>query len=293
MTCLLTGSSGFLGSILATELRQHFDLSTLGRSAESDLICDLAKEVPALPAGNDWVVHNAGKAHLVPRTKAEADAFWELNYKGTLRLLEAIDNTGHYPRCFVFMSTIAVYGLDEGYGITEDTPLNGNTPYALSKIAAEQAIQKWGVAHHVPVLILRLPLISGPNPPGNLGMMARAMRQGHYIQIAGNTARKSVVSAQGIALWLPGALGQSGIYHLTDGTHPTFEHIEQWMLNHTKGKVAVRLPSVLLKIAARIGDIFPFFPLNTLKYRKLTASLTFSDEKARRDLGWDHSPAFP
>lgn len=293
MTCLLTGSSGFLGSILAAELCQHLELTTLGRSAKNDLVCDLAKESPILSQNFDWVIHNAGKAHVVPRTQQEIEAFWALNHQGTLRLLKSIDDIGHYPHGFVFISTIAVYGLDEGINITEDTPLNGNTPYALSKIAAEQAIQEWGAAHNVPVLILRLPLIGGPNPPGNLGLMERAMRRGRYVQIIGNTAQKSVVAAQDIARWLPGVLGQSGIYHLTDGIHPTFERIEQWMLNHTKGKVAVKLPSVLLRIAAGIGDILPFFPLNTPKYRKLTASLTFSDEKARRDLGWVPAPAFP
>lgn len=291
--CLLTGAFGFLGRMFQVELSKEFELITLGRTTLCDIVADLTLNKPNLSHNFDWVVHNAGKAHIMPHTKEEEDTFWELNHQGTLRLLKSIDDIGHYPHGFVFISTIAVYGLDEGINITEDTPLNGNTPYALSKIAAEQAIQEWGAAHNVPVLILRLPLIGGPNPPGNLGLMERAMRRGRYVQIIGNTAQKSVVSAQDVARWLPGVLGQSGIYHLTDGIHPTFERIEQWMLNHTKGKVAVKLPSVLLRIAAGIGDILPFFPLNTLKYRKLTASLTFSDEKARRNLGWAPAPAFP
>lgn len=292
MTCLLTGSTGFLGSIFATEFSHHFDLTTLGRSVENDLICDLAKEVPVLPQGYDWVVHNAGKAHMVPRTQAESEAFWELNHKGTLRLLEAIDNTGQYPRCFVFISTVAVYGVEEGMNISENHPLQGQTPYAKSKIAAEAAIQEWGTAHNVLVVILRLPLVTGPNPPGNLGKMEAAIRKGRYVRILGNTARKSRVAGVEVARLIPTLIGKSGVYNLTDGVHPTFCEIEEEVALQMGKKIRWGIPAFVIRWAAKVGDYIPGFPLNTAQYRKLTASLTFSDEKARKELGWGSDGAY-
>jgi dTDP-4-dehydrorhamnose reductase len=42
------------------------------------------------------------------------------------------------PKSFIFISTIAVYGCETGEEITKEHPLNGDSPYALSKIQAEQ-----------------------------------------------------------------------------------------------------------------------------------------------------------
>ena len=49
----------------------------------------------------------------------------------------ALEKVG-VPKALVFISTVAVYGRDFGELITELHPLNGNTPYAKSKIMAEK-----------------------------------------------------------------------------------------------------------------------------------------------------------
>ena len=136
---LLTGASGFLGSIIKKYLVEQGDkVYTLGRSRESDFVCDLSAEVPEFDKTTfDIVVHAAGKAHIVPKTEAEKQDFFDVNVKGTKNLCNALDNANVKPAQFVFISTVAVYGKDEGEMITENSPLKGDTPYALSKIQCE------------------------------------------------------------------------------------------------------------------------------------------------------------
>ena len=87
------------------------------------------------------------------------------------------------PGLFVFISSVSVYGLEFGTGIDEANPLLAKDAYGKSKIAAEQLITSWGIKTAVPVVILRLPLVAGPNPPGNLGDMIKAIQAGYYFRI--------------------------------------------------------------------------------------------------------------
>ena len=52
-----------------------------------------------------------------------------------------------------------------------------------SKIDAEAEVVSWCKKNDVEFLILRLPLISGPNPPGNLGALYKAIQKGYYFRI--------------------------------------------------------------------------------------------------------------
>ena len=89
----------------------------------------------------ETVIHLAGKAHIVPRTNEEIKTFYDVNYQGTVNLCKSLELVG-IPKSFIFVSTVAVYGCEEGENIDETHPLNGTTPYAKSKIMAEKFLQK-------------------------------------------------------------------------------------------------------------------------------------------------------
>jgi nucleoside-diphosphate-sugar epimerase len=289
---LLTGASGFLGRSIVETLSSVASLITLGRTAGNDIVCDLSRVVPALePVG--MIVHAAGKAHSIPANDQESSEFWKVNLDGTQNLLSGIEKSGFLPETFVFISTVAVYGLETGDSISEESPLKGETPYARSKIEAEQVVTDWCTKRGVKYVILRLPLVAGPDAPGNLGQIRKAIAGGYYVRIKGNKARKSVVLAEDVARLLPDLSGKQGIYNLTDGVHPFFSEIEDALSWEAGKAIRFSMPLFILRWAARAGDWFPFFPVNSLKLKKMTSSLTFSDEKARRELGWSPRAAFP
>ena len=297
MKYLLTGATGFLGQVFKEELSAAYPLLTLGRSRRHDICADLSASPPPLAGSIGTVLHNAGKAHVVPRTEAEAQEFFQVNHQGTINLLKALEQLEQPPLQFILISTVSVYGREEGEGITESHTLAGDSPYARSKALAEAAVQEWCEAHGLHWIILRLPLVAGPNPPGNLGAIRRAIARGRYFRIAGNDARKSMVLAEDVARLLPRLEGKSGIFNLTDGVHPSFAEIEEAIAGALGKKMPLSLPKGLLRAAGKGGDVLNRlglpFPITTGRLRKMTATLTFSDDKARRELGWPPRAVIP
>jgi nucleoside-diphosphate-sugar epimerase len=290
---LLTGAAGFLGrAILAEFQKRGIPTQTLGRSANNDIICDLTRTAPIISKPPSLVIHAAGKAHSVPRTQGEIREFFNVNVKGTSHLVKGLQEAGPLPDAIVFISSVSVYGLMRGKNIREDHPLSSRDPYGISKVKAENILLSWCEKNKVSLTILRLPLIAGPQPPGNLGAMIRGIQKGYYLNIAGGTARKSMVMASDVAAIIPTAANHPGIYHLTDGHHPSIKELSDCIA----AQLGVRPPrNISLPIAralGRVGDAINLLlpgkaPISTRTIAKLTASLTFDDATARKTLGWN------
>lgn len=273
---LLTGYSGFLGSYIHQCLIDNgYEVITVGRSQASDIQCDLSKETFTVGA-IDQVIHVAGKAHSIPKNEEEASLFIRVNVEGTENLLKSVK--GSKISSFVFISSVAVYGLESGELIDESVALKGKTPYALSKIKAEQLVRTYAKEIGCKHLILRLPLITGRNSVGNLKSMENAIKRGYYFRIGAGLAKKSVISARDVARFMPKFFELDGTYNLTDSHHPTVAEIDE-CLARRHGKRIKSMPNFLLKLLAKIGDTLPFFPINTQKIEKLSFTLTFSNER--------------
>ena len=286
MTLLFTGASGFLGNNIIHLLNGTYNIISVGLSPQDTYLVDIATDIPTFTDAFDVVFHAAGKAHSVPKTEAEKRLFFDVNLQGTKNLCTALERSG-IPKAFIFISTVAVYGCDSGENITEAHPLNGTTPYALSKIKAEKYLQGWCAMHNVKLSILRPSLIAGPNPPGNLGAMIHGIKNGKYLSIAGGKARKSVLMVQDIANLLPMLIEKGGIYNVCDSYQPSFRELEMVIYKQLNKKLPLSIPYWFAKSMAIFGDCFgEKAPINSLKLRKITHSLTFSNEKAMRELGW-------
>ena len=286
MTLLFTGASGFLGSNIIQLLNGAYNIISVGLSPQDTYLVDIATDIPTFTDAFDVVFHAAGKAHSVPKTEAEERLFFDVNLQGTKNLCTALERSG-IPKAFIFISTVAVYGCDSGENITEEHPLNGTTPYALSKIKAEKYLERWCAMHNVALSILRPSLIAGPNPPGTLGAMIRGIRNGKYLSIAEGKARKSVLMVQDIANLLPMLIEKGGIYNVCDSYQPSFRELEMVIYKQLNKKLPLSIPYWFAKSMAIVGDCLgEKAPINSLKLRKITSSLTFSNEKATRELGW-------
>lgn len=283
---LFTGGTGFLGHNVLPRLNKIYEVTKCGITLDDDIKANLAKEVPFLLAHYDVVLHACGKAHMVPKTEAEKQAFFDVNYQGTVNLCAALEKVG-VPKALIFISTVAVYGCEFGNLVTEEHPLEGNTPYAKSKIMAEEYLTEWCYEHNVTLGIIRPSLIAGPNPPGNLGAMIHGIRSGRYLSIAGSRTRKSVLMVQDIARLVPLLVEKGGIYNVCDSYQPTFRELEAVICRQLNRNLPLSIPYWMAKCMALMGDCFgKKAPVNSQKLSKITESLTFSNEKAVRELGW-------
>ena len=285
---LLTGGSGFLGREIKKTLIRH-NIITLGQN-NAEIICDLANHIPDLIGDINTVIHAAGKAHSIPNTELAKQLFFDVNVRGTQNLLKALEKRSGL-KAFVFISSVAVYGKVDGNLINENSPLTARDPYGLSKIQAEEIVQNWCATQKVTCVILRLPLVAGTNPPGNLNTMIKGIFKGYYFDIANGEARKSIVLAEDVAKIVPKATEVGGIYNLTDGYHPSFSELSELMAKQIGKRKPANIPHWLAYLMAKSGDLIGSrAPINSDKLRKITSDLTFDDSKARRLLGWDPTP---
>lgn len=284
---LFTGASGFLGFNIRPILEKSYDVHTIGLTDEDDIKINIAKEIPSINTHYDVVLHAAGKAHVVPKTEAEKQAFYDVNYHGTINLCHGLEKAG-VPKALVFISTVAVYGCEYGDLITEEHPLEGNTPYARSKILAEEYLTQWCKDHNVVLSILRPSLLAGKNAPGNLGAMVNGIKKGFYMNIAGGKVIKSILMAEDIARLLPLLEEKGGVYNVCDTRQPSFGEISKSIAKQLGKRKPISIPYWVAWCMAKVGNLLGNkAPINSYKLEKMTKSLTFSNDKARKELGWE------
>ncbi len=286
MKLLFTGASGFLGKNIFGLLQKDFDVETLGLKKINDYSVNLAERVPDFEKKFDAVLHASGKVYGATNKQSEQKFFFDINYQGTINLCKGLEKVG-VPKYFVFISSVAVYGKTFGELITEDSSLQGNTPYALSKMKAEAFLTKWCAEHKVILSILRPSLIAGKKPEGSLGAMVNGIKTGKYLSVAGGKARKSILMAEDIARILPLLLDKGGIYNICDDIHPSFSELEKIICKQSGNPPPWSIPKWLAKVMAILGNLMgEKAPINLTKLEKITTSLTFSNTKAKNRLGW-------
>ncbi len=283
---LFTGASGFLGRALLPLLEREYDLiDTLGRSPGCSVCSDLAYSVLDLPRHYDCVLHAAAMAHYIPRDDSDVLRMFRINLGGTRRLCEALEAVG-VPHSLVFISTVAVYGCVAGSDIGEEHPLDGDTPYARSKILAESFLAAWCRKHGVILSIIRPPLILGKGAPGNLGAMVEGIRRGRYLSIGGGKALKSFVTPEYIAAMISRVREKGGVYNAVE-FDIRLADLEAKIADRYSCRSPGAVPLWLGRAVGLIGSILGLRIINIDKVRKLTSSLTFSSRKAKNELGME------
>ncbi len=282
---LVTGSSGFLGNNICKELGLNNIVFTLSRS-KSTYNCDLIHNIPIFNENFDTVIHTAGLAHVIPKSISEKTSFYNSNILITQNLLKGLENIS--IKKFIYISSVSVYGLSSGNMISEKQELNATDPYGSSKKFSETYISTWCKIHDVKLTILRLPLLVGLNPPGNLNSMIRGIKYGYYFNIAGGQAKKSMVMVSDVSKIMMSVSEIGGIYNLTDTYHPSFLEFSNSISKQLNNKFILNIPLFIARIIAKIGDLFGnWFPLNSTKLTKITSTLTFDDTKAKNTFNWN------
>jgi len=99
------------------------------------------------------VVLNLAALVSIPFSYHSPEAFIDTNIKGTLNVITAARDLG--VSRVVITSTSEVYGTARCVPITEDHPLQGQSPYSASKIGADQLAMSFFKSFKVPIVVLR------------------------------------------------------------------------------------------------------------------------------------------
>ena len=172
-TVLITGADGFIGSHLTEALvREGYTVRALvlynsfNSRGWLDHCAEDVKGKFEVFAGDIRDPHGVKKAmqgcvavmHLaaliaIPYSYHSPDSYVDTNVKGTLNVLQAARELG--VKRVIHTSTSEVYGTARFVPITEEHPLQGQSPYSATKIAADQLAYSFFASFGVPVVIAR------------------------------------------------------------------------------------------------------------------------------------------
>ncbi|MBL7986944.1 MAG: SDR family NAD(P)-dependent oxidoreductase [Chlorobi bacterium] len=200
---VVTGAGGFIGShLVAALVRQGKKVRAMVRYTSRGDIGNLAWNDPALLReveivrgdirdtefvrrlieGTEVVYHLAA-AISIPYSYTNPREFIETNINGTLNILAAVKNSQHVRRV-VITSTSEVFGTAQYVPMNEKHPLHPQSPYAATKVGADQLSKSFGYSFDVPVIIARPFNTFGPR------QSPRAVIPTIILQaLAGNTIR--------------------------------------------------------------------------------------------------------
>jgi GDP-4-dehydro-6-deoxy-D-mannose reductase len=158
MRLLVTGLEGFVGSTLLEVIGQRTefrDFVVVTPGTPIDLMDKTTLERAIVETRPDCVLHLAAQS-FVPSSVNDPRATYDVNFFGTLNLLETLRNCEFKGR-MLYVGSGEVYGWVEPRALpaVEAQPLRPRNPYSVSKAAAELLCYQWTQAHEFDIVMAR------------------------------------------------------------------------------------------------------------------------------------------
>ena len=293
MNVLVTGPSGFVGNALCARLKaesRNFRCAVraLAQIENPIVVGDIGSDTDWSKALNGvrTVIHTAARAHImkdeVPNPLAE---YRKVNVEGTLNLARQAAHAG--VKRFIFISSIKVNGEQTPLGepfTSDDTP-TPEDPYGISKYEAEQGLQQLAQETEMEVVIIRPPLVYGPNAPGNFGSLMRLVEKGLPLPLGAVHNKRSLVALDNLVDLIitcidhPAAANQ--VFLAGDGEDlSTTELLRGVAKAMDKPARLIPVPGGMLMFGATLLG-------KKAVAQRLLGSLQVDISKAREVLGWE------
>lgn len=293
----VTGATGFVGKMLCHNLvergyhvagtvRSPEKLALLPKSMKYRMVEDISPDT-------DWnggldnvdtIVYLAARVHVMQEISTNPlDEYRRVNTAGTARLVEMAVKAG--VRRVIYLSTIKVNGeRTEGYPFTEETPVFPQDAYAQSKWEAEQILHGFALERDIEVVIIRPPLIYGPNVGGNFLRLLNWVNNDIPLPLSRVNNSRSLIYAGNlvdvIATCISHPLAAGETFLVSDDENiSTSELISMIAKAMNKRPKMLPFPLILLKASGKLMGKGP-------EIERLTGSLCIDSSKIMKVLGW-------
>ena len=292
MRCLVTGGSGYFGSLLVDRLLtdghdvRNLDLLTADHPDGVEFVAGDVRDcavVAEAVADRDVVFHNVAQVPLA----IDHHLLRSVNVDGTRVVLDACRDAGVSK--VVHTSSSAVFGVPDSNPVLPSTVPKPEEAYGHAKLAAEWACLD-AARDGLDVSIVRPRTILGHGRLGIFGILFDWIADGADPVVLGDGSnRYQFVHADDLAdaIVRAGATPGPGIFNIgTDRFGTMAEALHHVCVHAGTGSRVRRVPTAptvaLMRATARLG-LTPFAPYHWLMYAK---SMWFDVEPAREALGW-------
>ena len=168
----ISGTSGYLGGMLADEFSRENDVYKLRRDQINNVTKIKFSELNNLEIDlsllkilkkTDIFIHSAGLSSY--KCFDNPDDALSVNCSDTLKMFKVCQILN--VKLFIYFSSIHVYGMDYEGEISENFPHNNNHPYPASKSLTEKLLNYYHQSKSTKLLILRLSNVYGPSSNKN------------------------------------------------------------------------------------------------------------------------------
>lgn len=295
MDVLITGAAGFVGSSLVKRLSLSSHLVV--RSSVRTGYCDSSTGnvfIGELNAEQDWsmalkgvdvVIHAAARVHVMNETTVDPiESFRAVNVVGTLNLARQAVLAG--VKRFIFISSVKVNGeqTEDGFPFTPDDVPAPSSPYAISKMEAEYALQDLAKESGLEVVIIRTPLVYGPDVKANFRTMLTCIERGIPLPLGAIYNTRSLVSVDNlidlitVCVEHPAAANQ--IFIAGDGEDLSTSELLRRLAQ------ALEKPCRLFSVPIKVLELGAIMIGKRSLYQKLCGSLQVDISKAQIVLDW-------
>lgn len=292
-TCVVTGGSGYFGSLLVRRLVEEgrrvriFDINDADdRPSGVEFHQGDVRDADAcrrVCEGADLVFHCVAQ---VPLAKDSA-LFWSVNRDGTRNVLQAAKDAG--VKKLVYTSSSAVFGVPKEFPITADTPPCPSEDYGSAKLAGEQLCREVADAG-LDVAIIRPRTIMGHGRLGIMQVVFEWVAQGRNVFVLGRGDNHfQFVHADDLADACLRAARRPGfaLYNIGADRYGSMRETLEGLVQYAGTGSRVRSmpygPTVLaMKLSNRLG-ISPLAPYHWLVYGR---DVAFDLAKPKAELGW-------
>ena len=299
--CLVTGASGFIGRQLCRRLLDHGHhvVGVVRNPAEFagfkgqpfQQVClggiDGSTDWDEILQGVDLVFHLAASGGGSGSFEDQLKALRQTNVEGTRRLVSAC--VSHNVRRFIYLSSIKVHGerTDLGRPWSESDHPNPITPYGMTKWEAEQAVWHGLAEGATEAVVIRPPLVYGPQVPGNFFQLMNLVSKWIPLPFAKLTNKRSLIYLENLLdiLYLcmthPAAAGKT--YLVSDGEDVSTGELVKEMAE------LMGVPSRLFYFPENAMRIFAGMLGKSEQAGRLLGSLVVDNMKVRAELNWSPS----
>lgn len=293
---LITGATGFIGRALCKRMlidgwmvrgtvRSKNDLNRLQVGVHPVIINTIGPETDWSDALDsvDVIIHLAARVHVMTETVNEPfAAFRQVNVYGSERLAQMAVKAR--VKRFVFLSSIGVHGNIAQHPLTESDKPEPIKPYTLSKFEAEIGLSHIAEQSGMELIVIRAPLVYGPENPGNFYRLLKIIDSGVPLPFANINNRRSFIYIENLVDAITTCIANQNssgqIYLVSDGED-------------------ISTPDLISRLASALGKPARLFniPLTVLKAAgillgrreimdRLVESLVLDSSKIRGELNW-------